>query len=262
MKTLTSILLATTLMFALGGCGGSGVAGGGVYTAPAFYAQVARAASAGGWAQLPTIDGVVTAPVGSSVRVFVDSGTINTLTVRNQATGKDEAYVAGTQVAWSVGTWIFKASVTKQDKTSDLVLTLTITPTLLTNFSVTVIAGGGYDPVSAVLDIQRVAEGQEVYFWVGGQSYPIGTKGGFGAIGDAIGEGTIQGTFYKNTATWREAANYVYVPMPFTKGGYMNHYNMYSPPPGDYIVTASFPFEGRVVSTPPHNFTVGPYSSE
>lgn len=121
------VLALATLAFT--GCGGGNDTAGGVYTPPKFYAQMARVASGGGWAQLPVTNDVVTAPVGCTVRVFVDSGTVNTLTVRNPATGKDEPYVAGTQVSWPAGTWVFHANVTKQDKTSDLVYTLRITPT-------------------------------------------------------------------------------------------------------------------------------------
>lgn len=136
--------------------------------------------------------------------------------------------------------------------------------TQLTDFSIAAMAGGGYEQIVLdVLGIPRVAEGQEVYFWVGGASYPVGTvntMGGFGAIGGAMGGGTITGSFYRNTATGRQEDNYIPTTIPFTEGVYM--YRMYLPPNGDYLVTASFPFEGKTKTTPPLHFYVGPHYEE
>lgn len=261
MTTRTSTLLLAALvsmmalMIALGGCGGGDKAP----AAPKLYVQTALDVEGPWTAPTITNDAVTVSSPFIRVLVAADGDSLNAMTVRNMVTGTNASYVAGEIVSWPAGSWLFHANVNSGGTLSELNLTLTIAPTQLTDFSIAVMAGGGYEQiVPDVLGIPRVEAGQEVYFWVGGAVYEIRTMGGFGAIGGAMGEGTIAGSFYRNTAAGRQDPSYIPVTIPFTQGSYA--YNMYHPENGDYLVTASFPFEGRTETTAPLHFTVGPYS--
>lgn len=135
-------------------------------------------------------------------------------------------------------------------------------PTTITDFSVAAIVGGGYTSiVPDEFNIVRLPEGVEVYFWVGGPAYEVHPMGGFGAIGGAMGGGTITGSFLvrNEDGEGNHPPSYSPAVIPFTQGA--NMYRMYHPPTGDYLVTASFPFEGKSATTAPLHFTVGPYST-
>ncbi len=238
---LVAVAFALAMM---AGCGGGNTP---YVSVPKFYVQTAPNATIGPWTQAPLANDAVTVRVSPFLRVLVDSGgaSVNTMTVHNTVTGKDDPYVAGTIVSWPAGCWIFRANVTDQHKNYDLVLTLTISPaTELTDFRVSVIASPGYTPIAPdAFGIARVAEGQEVYFWVGGSAYPIGTatRGGFGGV-DGV---AITGTFWTIEG---EGGKYLPVEIPFTQG---NSYRLYHPLNGEYIVTASFLYEGKLVTTAP-----------
>lgn len=244
--SLTIALVAMAVLFT--GCGDSSNP---EVVAPVLVVQTSASAD-GPWTDVPNMNGFATVPVGNWERVHSDSGV--TIEASVHAPQDEDQYAPDTAVRY--GGWRFDFVVEKEGRTFNISVTVdeaVTTPTQLTDFRVSVIASPGYTPIAPDgFGIARVPEGQEIYFWVGGYAYPLGTgtRGGEGGIDGS----TITGSFWTIEG---EGGEYLPVTIPFTQG---ETYRLYHPLNGEYIVTAAFSCEGQAVTTTPLHFTVGLWS--